>query len=387
MADLPLDVLIKPLTKEQVRATILDLCVQYGLRTRSWQPGGVTRTLIAVISQLFATFSGGVAKITRSGFLDLADGPYLTLLAYFGYGVQRILATFAAGNCTVTNTGGGLYSFEVGEFIAKSSTTEVTYTNTAAFTLQPVGNLGSTAPVPMQAQVAGAAGTAGVHDIDELVTVAIGVEIDNEAALVGIDAELDEDLRERCRDKLGALSPNGAKDAYRYVARSAVNDDGAPIGVNRVKIKAPDGSGKVDVWVATKSGALAGSDLVALRGQIQRLVVPDSVDAEVHNSTNVAQNLTVDIYVDQDSGRSDDEWQTLVENTMLEYWPKVPIGGYVLSPPSSGRLLYRAIEAAITSRSPQIFEAIVSNEVDHILGVAEVATPGNVNVNVNRVAA
>lgn len=386
---LPLDVLITPQTKEQLRKAILDLCAASGLRVSSWQVGGAARTLIANFAQLMAPFTDAIAFFTQAGFLDLATGSYLTLLAYYVYGVERIEPTYSAGDCTVTNTAGGLYTFEIGEFIASDSTTGTTFSNTAAFTLDPVGNPGAVQTVPMQAQVAGAAGTSSPGNIDSVVTAVIGVTVSNDNAFVGFDGETDEELRQRCRDKLGSLSPNGSKSAYAYIAKSATDSSGAPLGINRVKIDTPDGTGVVKITLATKSGALSSSALTAVTTAIKTQVVPDSVTAQVQNSVNFAQNVLCDLWIYEDAGLTDAELQTAIEGIFNDYWPTVPIGGYVLDPPpaTAGVRLWRVLEAKIIGVSSRAIEAIVNPETDVAFFSTTVGTPGTLTLTVHRVAA
>lgn len=109
---LPIDQLIKPLSKDEVKDSIYRLMAATGLPVTSWPEGGVARTIVAIVAAIFAGFTDVIAVAIRAGFLDLAEGIWLTLLARYVYGVDRIEATFAAGEVTLNNTGGGVYSFD-----------------------------------------------------------------------------------------------------------------------------------------------------------------------------------------------------------------------------------------------------------------------------------
>jgi phage-related baseplate assembly protein len=381
---LPLDQLVQPLTKEQARASILALCGALGLNTTAWQSGGVTRTIIAVVAQLFASFTEGVAYITRAGFLDLAEGGFLTLLAYFGFGVTRIAATFASGNLTVTNASGGLYKFKVGQFVVSNSVTKQTFVNAEAFELQPVGVTGNEATVAFRAQAAGAAGTSSPGDISQLVTSTIGVTVTNPTSFVGIDAELDPALRQRCRDKLGSLSPDGPKRAYAFIAKSALDANGAPIGVNRVQVLPADGTGVVTIYLATTTGAVTGPNVTIIDDEIQQLVVPDAVTANVSSATNVVVPVNADFWIYTSSGLTTGEAQALVQQALNNYFPTIPIGGLSLDG-ATGGVLFRALEAVITGVSEHSIEARINPEVDVLLDAGEVAVPGVYTITVHLV--
>jgi phage-related baseplate assembly protein len=118
------------------------------------------------------------------------------------------------------------------------------------------------------------------------------VTVTNAAAFVGTDEETDVDLKVRCVAKLGSLSPNGARDAYNFIARSATRADGSPIGITRVRT-IPDGIGGVDVYLATPSGGVTGTsgdpltDLGAVAAAIWETTEPLAVEATVASATKI----------------------------------------------------------------------------------------------------
>ena len=178
------------------------------------------RTIIAALAIILAAFSELQAAIAKGGFLDLAEGAWLTLLARYTYGVERDPGSFAAGPVLVTNSTGNIYSGDPGDLVFLNSATSKTYRNTEAFT---IGALATNVSIAVEAIELGIASTSLAGDINQLVTPLLGVAVANPSALVGADEETDALLRERCRLSLGALSPNGPRDAYAYFARSARN--------------------------------------------------------------------------------------------------------------------------------------------------------------------
>ena len=127
--------LVTPLTREQVEDSIYAAIAARGTSTTTWKPGGVARTIITAVSIVLAAFSSLQAMIANSGFLDLAEQDWLTLLARYVYGVTRDPGSFATGNITANNTGGGVYSGDAGDLIAVNTTTGKSYRNTAAFSI------------------------------------------------------------------------------------------------------------------------------------------------------------------------------------------------------------------------------------------------------------
>src|SRR5690606_14818917 len=94
---------------------------------------------------------------------------------------------------------------------------------------------------------AGSASSSSAGEITEIVTTMLQVTCSNPVALIGRDEESDPALRQRCRDSLGALSPNGPQAAYEYWAKSALRADGQPVNVNRVWVSTASSIGHVTV--------------------------------------------------------------------------------------------------------------------------------------------
>jgi hypothetical protein len=386
---LPIDQLTQPLTQEQVKASIYNLMKATGLPVTSWQEGAVARTIIAIIAAVFAGFTEVMATAIRAGFLDLAEGIWLTLLAKYVYGVDRIEATFATGEVTLNNNGGGVFSFDPGDLIVRNPATNKLYTNTAAFDL---GALEKGKKVPIRAAEVGAASTAAPGQITEFVTTLLLVTVTNEASVVGLNAELDPALRQRCRDSLGALSPNGPRSAYEFWAKSARRPDGSSVGITRVRILRPIGDGTVTVIVASATGPVPGdandpsTDLGIVNDVIQKFVVPDGVTATVVSAVARPIPVTCDVWIYTSSGMGPSNVDVAVRQKLAAYFQVIPIGGFII-PPAAGKVSWRAIEGQIESISSDVIEAKLTPEVDTGLAGNEVAVLGQVIVNVHMVVA
>src|SRR3712207_6412770 len=141
MPTFSIDDLTTPLTREQVQTKIYDVLALVGTRTTSWKPGAVARTMITACAVVIAAFSSLTALIARSGFLELAEGKWLALVAWYVYGVEKRYATFAEGEVTLTNTGGGIYPMDAGDLIVGNPDTGAQYRNSGSFTLGALSTL------------------------------------------------------------------------------------------------------------------------------------------------------------------------------------------------------------------------------------------------------
>jgi hypothetical protein len=346
--------LVVPLTVEEVKASIYDALVASGVKTTSWKPGAVARTIIAGVAIVGAAFSRLQADIANGGYLDSSSGPWLVLLARHVYGVEKDLGSFATGIVEADNAGGGVYSGDAGDLIFTNSTTGKSYRNTASFS---IGAAETDVEIAVQAVELGSDSTAAATEIDTLETPLVGVTVSNPTALVGTDPESDDALRLRCRESLGALSPNGPRDAYAFVAKGVLRDDGSSIGVTRVRT-VPDGFGNVDVYVASGSGGVTGTvgdlgtDLGLVDDEIQRLVTPLGVTADVQTATALSIPLTYELWIRSDTGLTDTEINDLIEDAHTSSMAVQPIGGTLIEGESTGRIYKQAVETVLGRALP-----------------------------------
>lgn len=376
--------LATPLTAEQVKKQIYAAMAAVGLSTTSWKPLGMSRTIVAVIAAVLAGYTRVVSVLVRSTLLDLADGDGLTVLAYYVYGVLRILATQATGDVVLTNAGGGVYDVDPGDLVVRNVDTNALYSNVSAFHLGALG----TATVTVRALEAGSAGSALATKITQFSTPLLGVTVSNPAALLAVDEELDEPLRVRCRESLGALSPNGPREAYAYVAKSAVRADGTSVGVNRVSTTVSSPTAEVGVLVATPSGAVPGTlgdastDLGLVEKLVLELVEPLGVTATLDTATNITVAVTSDVYIRTSSNLTDLEVQTAVEAQLVRFFQTVPIGGF-----PGGLLFVDGLRGEVRVAVPLAYHATISAPASDVaIAADQVAVPGVITTNVHRVA-
>lgn len=395
MADLSLDELTTPLTSDQVKTNIYTAIAAQGTDTTSWEPGAPTRTMIAAFSIIVAAFSQLGALIATGGFLELAAGAWLALVALYVYNEKKLYATFATGTITLHNIGGAIYDYDPDDVVFANTQTGATFRNTGSFTLNP----GNTLTIPIRAVEAGSASTSAPGTITTLVTPMLGVIATNLTAVVGTDDEKDPALRQRCSEKLGSLSPNGPWDAFTYAAKNAKRADGSRVGVSRVRL-VKDGAGNIAVYVASASGAISGTrtnlatDLGAVDDAIQRNAASITDTANAVSATAVTVPVTTTVYMYNTSGLTQAQIQTRVTSSIVNFFPDQPISGNILSG-DPGKVFVDAIRSAIANtkttddvaaaRLP-IFHTVVSApSADVALTVGQVPVPGTITVNVVQV--
>lgn len=377
-----IDELTTPLTRAEVQQSIYDVLGILGVSTTSWKSGAVVRSMIVATSVVVSALSQLQANIARSGFLQYAVKDWLTLVARYVYGVERIEATFASGEVTLSNSGGGVFAFDPDDLIFSNPATGATYRNTAAV------NIAALEPgvvVPVRATVAGSASNANPGDITVMTTVVLGVTCTNVNSLTGADQESDSELRTRCSERLGALSPFGPWDAYAYAVRSATRPDGTNIGVTRMRIT-KDGYGNVTTYLAGREGEIPGdpeditTDLGIANDAVQRNAAPLAVNAIVLSADALPIQVNYEVWIYNTSGRTRLEITDGIEAALAAFMRAQPIGGNIIDT-DPGKIFVNAIRTAIFTAFPEVFQVEVSEPVaDVVLLSSEVPTLGAVIV-------
>jgi len=276
--------LIVPLTKDDVVATTLKLLKLAGFPVTSWQPSSVPRALIEVFAQSLADLSTTVSNIARSGFLSLAEGEWLTLLADELFDVQRKPAVFTEGVATLTDGGGGPFTILPGQIWAVSKGGR-RFSNTTG----GIVPLGGTLTLSWKAESSGASYNVASGDLSTLVTPLPGVTINNPPlptgtwiTAQGVDEESDPAVRVRCQEKWSSLGAGGNAPAYAFHAKNASPQ------VTRVRVyEATPKGGEVTVVVAGPAGALVDPTIVMnVAAYLEDGRRPQCVTVHVASATN-----------------------------------------------------------------------------------------------------
>ena len=391
---IPIDALTKALTVDEIKASIYSALATTGVSTTVWKPGAVVRTFIAIVAVVIAALSNLAALASRSGWISLASGAWLTLAAKYDRNVERQEATFASGTILLSNSSGFTYTIDPDDLTVTNSTTGKSYRSSEGVTLNP-GDLNI--PCAAVAVESGSASTAFEGEIDTVGSGFTGVTVTNAVAFVGLDAQEDPELQTLCDEKLGSLSPNGPSDGYRYFAKIAKRADGTPIGITRVRV-VPALDLSLDVYCATASGGVTGTqddastDLGAVHDLLQRNCVPIPITQRTHSATLKPIDVTYSVWLYNSQGLTEADIKEGIATAIADLIPVKPIGGDVI-PPASGFIYQDHIRAAIVAaKSPAgvpmgIFHCVVSSPAADVpVATYEAPTVGTVGGSVTQLA-
>lgn len=384
MAEVALATLILPVNRDQYFASILGIANGLGLETETWRSGDPTRSefyAVAIEAELRESL---VVDTIRGGYLDLSGEQWLTLLARYRFNVERRQAV--KGTCTVrlTNQSAAAYlDLQPGDITVKNSTTKATYRSTTGGDL--AGGIGQTLDVEVEAEVAGSGGTSGTGEIDELVTALPNVDCTNTTAAIGTDQESDPALIERCRAKFASLSPAGPKAAYHYAATTPELNGGA--SVTRTRVVADSDTGEVQVYLANDSGAVTSEDRDLAEEAIETWANPLCIDCTVSAATPVVQAITYTLWVYDSIAQTNEEIEELIEDALIEEFKRIPVGGDIIPPATTGKLyqgrVIATILAAVAGHGFRVTLTVPAADVD--LDPSEVLTLGTVTATINQV--
>ncbi len=349
--------LLQVSTQADALALELTICAALGLPTTAWQPLSPEMTILGTNSQIIATYSVTVSQIAQGGFASsaamipgtgtLVDGngfttTWMDLVSINVYNVLRIPPTFATGPVLVNNTGAISYPFVVGQLHFQNAITGATYSNTGTGTIL-AGAVNFPIQVQADAAFPGGQGTTPAGQTLILLTPLSGVSpVTQSTSLVGSNIETNDALLDRCFTKLGSLSPNGAAQAYDFVAKSvptAATQAQATFPLNvlpftvtspitRVATLLNTSSGIVGVYIANAAGAPSGPDVAQIFAAVQMLCVPLSVTATVAAVGELPLNLLFNVYIQKSTGVSVAVALANIDLAIEAFCASSPIGGF-----------------------------------------------------------
>jgi phage-related baseplate assembly protein len=372
---LAIDELIAEETPDEVLSSMLSIAASLGFPVTSWKPTGVLRTIFVITATKLSGTTKLVALLARLGFLEYSEGAWLRMLAKAVYNVDYIPATYAATTVTLTNASGTAFdaaalSMHITSALGKS------FTNTGVVHV----NAGGTASIPVRAEVIGSAGTVGAGELTHFATPTIGLTATNPAAAVGTDIERDDDLKQRCRDKLGSLSFAGPPGAYAYAVKSAATS----VPITRATVTAVATNGHVRVVVATGGGAPSSGD-VAIAATAALAYAPQGVTVDVIAATNHPIAISGDVWI---AGGSLTDAQILAAaaDALAAHLALRPIGGVIIPPAASGIIDREALVGVLYTLPGAVKATLAAPAADVALLDTEVATiAGAVSLVIHRV--
>lgn len=263
--------LLTPVPQATWRAYGVTALQSLGLQPQNWAAGSIASSFLTVASYLLAGLSTQLSNAIAQQWNPTASGGGLQLLSLYFYNVQAPQGTFASGQVTLTNSGGGVYSYAAGQAffastIANAAGVYPTYTNEDAFTLNP----SSTITIDVECTFLGSGGNAPAGFVTELVTAMLGVTCTNAYAILGSDPLTDPALRQLNIDSLGKNSDYGPRSAYAYAIQTATNIvTGAPVNINRWTISIDSHTGDVSIYICGPEGTTDPNDQAGVAACIE----------------------------------------------------------------------------------------------------------------------
>ena len=358
-----LPTLLSPVTAAQARTTAVNQLVSYGIPANNWRRGGVFSTLLSVFCAIYAGLFALVTQAINSMFLGTASGLWLTALAYYVYGVTSQKATFGTTPYTLTNTGGGVYSFAPGQFVAQCGVNGNLFTNVDTFSLAAgTPSIPSTATFNIVAQVAGSAGGGPATTITTLVTTMTSVTGTNPQACLGLDVDTDTQVRVKCYAALAARSQKGPAGAYLAAIYGYSNIPGAtnpvtgqPVNVNRVQVYTDPDTGNISVYLASPAGVPDANDIVGVQTAIDTVARPMGVVATATACTPVYADGTITLWSDSVGAKAAQDVEVIAYAELLVAFASYPIGGLTKPPGTQGYLWASYVEGVAMRADPSIY--------------------------------
>jgi len=284
------ELLTAPTPDDNLRALFAFLALK-GLPATSWQSGSVPRTLLAAEAEWLSDLGVAIQNVAKGGWLDDAEGDWLTLLAWNLFQVERAPATFTIGRITLTDSANaGPFTIDPNSIVVAdgSRSLRFQYSEDTTYSLA----LGGSVSILVQAESAGAAYNLGAAAVSVLLTALPGVSVTNAVDWItqqGKDEESDASLRARCRARWSTLGTGSNEDAYLYWARSVP-------GVTDARVVSDPATGIVTVYVRGPAGP-AGAGVVAAVDAILQAKRPLTVRVVTSDVTASATPITGVLYV------------------------------------------------------------------------------------------
>lgn len=367
---LSLQQLLKPTTQEEAFDLLLRLATDLGFPVTSWHSGGVGRTLLRVFARPYSDITKLIAGIAGGGYLDLANGAWLTLLARSVYRVERTQATFCEGKISLTCTANaGPYSFNAGDlwFVSQNGKR---YVNTTAGTLQP----GESFLIDVRAESPGSSYAVGAGTINEMVTPLAGVTCTNPdlgggsswMTQAGTDEESDGSLRERCRLKWATLAAHATVGAYKYWAHEA-SDQVVRVAIDDAN---PDGPGSLRIYLAGSTGGV----LPVVVDEVDDYIQPKKAKTSVVSTHSASAYYVVvkgTVYVR--SAMLAQATSQIVDN-LDRFFRVLEMGGEIVPPLSVGMVYRNKLLGEITGVEGVVNASLITPAADLPLAKFQVAT-------------
>lgn len=367
---------IVELSRTVIFDKIKDILASLDVDVETWAEGDPTREYLYAASIQFETYEKIIASAIKGGFYDTAEDDWLDLKAESDDDVAREVETAAETTIVLTSASAAPFEIETGDLTVGVSGSDITYRNTIAhapITLLP----GGTATLTVVAETAGSASSVEIGDIDTILGPAMAnVSVTNTTAGVGRDREKDGPFARRARESKAILSPNGPKDAIRYVAVTRKYNGG--VDCTDARVIRHDTKGEVTAYLRGSQGAVTDDTRDTVKIAIERYASPLIGKRFVYSAVNYVQDVTYELWLYDSSGLTEDEARDKADAAILAALASRPIGGDIIPPATTGKLYRGFIQSEILKAvSPFGFACTVTTPAADIdLAIDRVIVPG-----------
>lgn len=379
--------LVTEKTRDDMLAEELAVATSEGLQTTSWQPGAVIRTLMVIMAAMYSIFSKIIIEPIKGGFGDLVTTiDWAKLFAKQTYDVDAVEAQPATGFASFTNSSASIYNQSAGDVIIAHEDTGKVYRNDNSITIPAMSTLTG---VAITASEVGTGSNASPNKITVLVGPSMdGVTVTNPLSVLGANDETAAALIARAREKLAAVSPNGAKEAFDYIAKTP-EFSATATPITRTRTVADPLTGLISVYLATATGAPSGPDVAIVQAAFEKWAEPWCCTATAIASTEVIKAVDYTVWVK--SGLSETQIDDAIGDALAVFFSDTvlsPIGGIIIPPASTGTLYNNSISTAISKSKLNdveigVIRVVVSTPDDTALSLNEVPVLGTITSTVN----
>lgn len=368
--------LLTPVTREEIKLTILTFLSGLGFQATSWEEGSIQRDIIEGFADLVKPLTDVVQNTARARFTTLATEEYLNDTGDYWYDLPRQGALATQGQMVLTLSAAAMpASFGASELIVADAPEAPA--NTYRVTVAGAMNPGDVLTVDTEAETPGAAANIPSGSTLYLWTPIAGLAVTNPAVSgtstwitrEGQGQESAERYGDRMRGRWHRLSPNNTEGAYRAWAL-----EGVP-SMTRVTVREGPNDGEVIVTGATASGGLDFGQIDTL---VEYLNGNDGVGRRPINDVLTVQSAvarttpTLNLFVTCDSVHAATA-AGRVSSALVAAFGALPIGGEIISPFTDGKVYASRIYSTVMAQTG--IRNVTGIPADITLNTDEIYTP------------
>lgn len=332
----------------------------------NWHPFSVPVTMTDITAKGISDLTDLVATIGRSGFVTMADGRWLDIIAGNVYGFERLPALAARVKFSFTNANQTPVPVPTGSVTLHDSYGH-RFRNVEPKTLPAEGS----AEIECVALETGLEGgvVEGALEMDTTIAGVSVTALSDGLMSPGRDEETDEELRVRCLGKWGTIPRSPTSPGWATILLTAV-----PTLTRVSATPSMTRQGGIDIVCANALGGATASEVTAADSVAQRHV-PLGLSAVVSAATERSVDVTATIEVSHGFGNAAKEE---IVNGLARMFAETPIGGNVVG---NRRIVSREAVIALVQGAVGVLDCdVTAPAADIVLGVGEIPVIGEVSL-------